>query len=54
MSKIIGYTRVSSDKQTTDNQKHIMLDLLIESRIYKEYTAESVRIATNEIVALFG
>jgi len=33
MSKIYGYTRVSTDKQTTDNQKHLILDYAFKNNI---------------------
>lgn len=33
MSKIYGYTRVSTDKQTTDNQKHLILEYAFKNNL---------------------
>ncbi len=42
MSKILGYTRVSSDKQTTDNQKSFILDYGFKNKLQIEDIIETV------------
>jgi len=41
MGKIYGYTRVSTDKQTTDNQKHLILEYAFKNNLSVDKIVET-------------